>query len=394
MTGQLRTTLRTRADDIETWDVDVDTIVRDGHRRVRRRQVALAGGVAAVLAVTGGLTALVGRDHTGNHVPPADQDVKPLTYAVGSVIHSGDTTVDVGERVVTLVQTHWGFVFSTPDRELHQIRDGQVEPLDTFGEHPSHLAEGTPRLVVSDDGLLTSWFDGSRIQTWPGYRPSNGEELDALDKTNSFNAANSWTDADPPRIEAVSDGHLWFWDGFDTWTAEVRPLTSTAGWKDAGFSDPEMIRSVVGDRVLIRVGGGMAVVKANLLPPPHQPGWAGWEPGTDVSGVRAQVSGVTDGVLSPDGDHWFTHDGGQFAVYDSTTGDGQEPTHDGFVGVTPYQWLGNDTIAAFGSRSSAPGGPVSLLTCRVSTNDCTVAAADVGTADEVVVPDGLPAGSD
>ena len=136
----------------------------------------------------------------------------------------------------------------------------------------------------------------------------------------------------------------------------------------------------------------MAVTTANLLPWPVER-QDGWKPGGDLAGVTAQVPDISTGDLAPDGQHWFTHDGGQFAVYDSITGDGQEPTQDGFVSVTPYQWLGNDTIAAIGSRSSAPGGPVSLLTCRVSTNDCTVAAADVGTADEVVVPDGLPNGA-
>jgi len=214
MTGQLRTTLHTRADELTPWEPDIEAIVGNGERRVRRRRVAIAGGVAGVLAVVGGVSALATRDHT-TRLQPADDHAKPLTYAMGSIIHSGDTAVDVGERVVTLVLTHWGFVFSTPDHQLHQVRDGEVEPITTFDGHPSHLADRSPRLVASDDGWVTAWWDGERIQSWPGYRPSDSGRLDALDKTNSFNARTSWPSQDPPRIEAVSDGHLWFWDGHD-----------------------------------------------------------------------------------------------------------------------------------------------------------------------------------
>jgi hypothetical protein len=392
MTGQLRTTLHTRADDLESWDVDLDTIVRDGHRRLRRRRVAVAGGLAGVLVVAGGIAAVAGRGHRTSP-PPAGQDVKPLTYAVGSVIHTGSGTINVDERVVTLVQTHWGFVFSTPDHQLHQVRGGEVEPITTFDGHPSHLADRSPRLVASDDGWVTAWWDGERIQSWPGYRSSDSGQVDALDKTNSFNAARSWPSQDPPRIEAVSDGHLWFWDGQDHWIGEVRPMPTTAGWKDTNPPGSGTVVDAAGDEVLVDTGDGMAVTTANLLPWPVEE-QNGWKPGRDLGGLRTQVPDVTSGDLAPDGRHWFTHDGGQFAVYDSTTGDSQDPTYEGVVGVTPYQWLGNDTIAATGSRSSAPGGPVSLLTCRVSTNDCTVAVADVGNAADVVVPDGLPAGSD
>ena len=102
MTGQLRTTLHTRADDLAAWDVDLDAIVRDGGRRVRRRRTALAGGLAGVLVVAGGIAAFA--EHTHRTTPqPADDNAKPLTYAVGSVIHSGSTQVDVGVKVESLV---------------------------------------------------------------------------------------------------------------------------------------------------------------------------------------------------------------------------------------------------------------------------------------------------
>ncbi len=387
MTGQLRTTLNARAHDLEAWEADLDAIVRDGARRVRRRRVAIAGGLAGVLAVVGGTAALATRGHT-TRPQPAGQDVRPLSYAVGSVIHTGSGTIDVGKKVVSYVPTHWGFVFSTPDRDLYLERDGEVRPITTFDGTPSHLATDTSAIVVGDDGMLTAWFDGSRIQTWPGYRTSDSDEVDALDKTNSFNAADSWPADQPPRIEAVSDGHMWFWDGRETWVAAVRPSSSTAGWPDSGFPTPDTVQDAAGDKILVRVGDGLAVTEADLAP--QSPTWDG---GTDLSGVEPQVPGLSTGDLAPDGEHWFSHDNDEFAVFDSATGQRQEPAHPAFAFAAPYQWLGDGTMAVLATKGTSDDPQIWLLTCRVSTNDCEVAAPHIGGYDDVALPVGVPIGS-
>ncbi len=170
------------------------------------------------------------------------------------------------------------------------------------------------------------------------------------------------------------------------------PLTTHATWPDDGLGSQPIVRDAAGDRILVDVGGGLAVVPAHLLPPPHHPGWADFKPGTDLSGVTPQVTGVSTGDLAPDGEHWFPGDGSGFAVYDSTTGDERNPAHPGFDTVVPQEWLGDDTIAAVGAaRGDEPGAEVSLLTCRVSTNQCTVAVPNVGANDDVVLANGLPA---
>jgi len=387
MTGQLRSTLQTHADDLDTWDVDLDSIVRAGDRRMRRRRSVLTGGLAGVLVVAGGIAAFAGHgNRTGP--PPADQNAKPLTYAVGSVIHTGDRTIDVGKKVVSLVPTHWGFVFSTPDRRLYREHDGQVRPITTFNGRPSHLSDVSSRLVVSDDGLVTAWWDGQRIQTWPGYR---GDMVDAFDKTNSFNAESSWPTHEPPRIQAVSDGHLWFWGGQHSWIAEVRPMTTTAGWKDSNPPGSGTVVDAAGDKVLVHVADGMAVTKANLLPWPIGK-QDGWKPGGDLAGVTAQVKHVDSGDLAPDGRHWFTDDHDQFAVFDSATGKRQNLTAPGFAYVAPYQWRDNDTIAAVAWADLSRDPSISLLTCHVSTNACALTAPDVGTYTEVAIPRGAAFG--
>jgi hypothetical protein len=368
MTGQLRTTLQTRANGLDTWEVDVNAIVGDGVRRVHRRRVTLAGGTALALALVAGATTLGLRHHPAA-AAPADDTTIPLAYAVGSVIHTGDSQIDVGVPIRSMVVLDDGFMYTGPDQTVYFWQDGGAHAL-------GHVADASTRLFSSDDGVNALWLDSqNRIDWWPGY----------FDRILTFRGDT---------VEAVSAGHLWWSDGHQTRIAEMPPLTTHATWPDDGLGHQPIVKDAAGDRILVDVGGGLAVVRAHLLPPPHDPGWADFQPGTDLTGVAPQVAGVSTGDLAPDGQHWFTDDGGRFTVYDSTDGDGQEPTYDGFVGVTPYQWLGNDTIAATGSRSSAPGGPISLLTCRVSTNDCTVAVADVGNAADVVVSDGLPAGSD
>jgi hypothetical protein len=369
MTGQLRSTLQTRADDLEPWEVDVDAVIGAGNRRLRRRRVALAGGTAIALAVAAGATTLGIRHHDTSPAPANDTAI-PLAYAVGSVIHTGDTTVDVGVKVESMVALKDGYLYSGPDGTVYHWGDGAAQKL-------GHVADRSTRLYVSDDGIAAVWSDGHYIEGWP---------LGPIGNTRFWGGFDPH-DGEVNVVEALSDGHLWFWDGNATEVAETRPL-GDAGWKDKGLGQASVV-DAAGDRILVDVGGGMAVARANLLTPDNL---ATFQPGTDLTGVTPQVTGVSTGDLAPDGQHWFTSDDGRFAVYDSTTGDGQEPTHDGFVGVTPYQWLGNDTIAAIGSPSSAPDGPVSLLTCRVSTNDCTVAVADAGTGDDVVLANGQPTG--
>jgi hypothetical protein len=374
MTGQLQSSLQSRADALDAWDVDLETIVRTGDRRIRRRRTALAGTVAGVLAVVGGAT-LAARGHA-THPQPADPDAKPLTYAVGNVIHSGDATVDVGVHVESLVRTTRGFVFTDQQQRVYEEKDGDVRLLRSFDNEPAHLADADSPLDVSDDGRVTAWWDGERIQTYPGY------VLDG--KTDPISAARTWSNDTPPAVRAISGGHLYFWDGRRNMIAEVQPPQSTAFWPDSGLSDPQVVQDAAGNRLLVRVGDGLAVVRANLLPR-DAGAQADWKPGTDLSGVKPAVPDVATGDLAPDARHWFTTQGGRFTVYDSADGRAQEPEHPGFAEVTPYQWLSGDSIAALAHISGAPDGSASILTCRVSTNACAVVASGVGDVQDVVL---------
>ena len=375
MTGQLRTTMHTRADELGRLDLDLDAIVRDGNRRLRRRRSVMAAGAGALALVAAGTAVgLHGRGTTAEP-SPADQAAKPLVYAVGSVIHSGDSTIDVGRKVVSMVQTARGFVFSDPGQNVYEEQDGDVQQI-------GHLATARSRLVTGDDGLVATWWDGHQIHLWP-VAFSEGNR-------NTIPPAQSWQPDRTPYVEALSDGHLWFWDGRETKVAEVRPTEGTAFWPDAGLPDPGTVQDAAGDRILVRVSNGLAVVRANLRPL-DAAGITTWKPGTDLTGVTPQVSDDSTGDLSPDGSHWFTDDHDQFAVFDSATGHRQDVAFQdlGFQFAAPYQWLDDDTIAAL-ALPKATNDPqsISLLTCHVSTNDCVVTAQDIGDSTQVAIPVG------
>jgi hypothetical protein len=379
MTGQLRTTFQDRADQLGMPEIDLDAIVHEGERRVRRRRTALAGAVAALLVAAGGATAIAVGGHDATRVGPADPSAKPLTYAVGSVIHTGDGTIDVGRKVESMVQTRWGFVFTTPNHQVFSEQDGVVHPI---GSIP---ADG--KLVASDDGWVTAWWDGHNLQTWPGYGSGEPGPTVNFDRTLPRGETVDWPSGSPPRVEAVSDGHIWLWDGHHHWIEETLPSTTHAIWNDTNSPGAGTVVDAAGDQVLVKTDSGMTVTTANLLPEPLSR-QDGWTPGGDLTNLPTQVPNLDTGDLAPDGKHWFTDENDQFAVFDSATGQREDPAHPGFAFADPYQWLDGDTMAAIGLEGTSGNDPVSLLTCHVSTDECQVTVPDVGHYGDFAVPVG------
>jgi hypothetical protein len=372
MTGQLHTTFETRAGALDTWEADLDAIVRDGTRRIRRRRATVAGGLGVALFVAGGLAAL-GHVHRTTP-PPADENVKPLIYAVGSVIHTASGTIDVRTKVESLVTAKSGLFYSGPDRTVYVWRNGHARAL-------GHLADSSTRLFGSDDGVNVAWWDGKEIVMWPGLRKP----------LETFRGPQSRYWENQHVVQAVSDERMWFWDGHRTWTANVLPSPSHAVWPDKAFTSAGSVQDAAGDRVLVRIGSGLAVMRANLYPLGVDQ-LSRWRPGSDLSTATGRVAGVSTGDLAPDGKHWFSEDPGHpFTVYDSTSGKGEAITSPQGLDSTPYQWLGNDTIAAMAPEPNVDGSaitPVDLLVCHLSTRTCRIAARNVGNEVNLVVADG------
>jgi len=129
--------LNRRVDALAMPQFDVTYLVRRGEaRRRRRRAAAVAAVTAAVVAVVGGaLLVSPSSRNAAPDVPPAnhkntapddknrDDDVvqtrpagRELTYAVGSTIHWGNRTIDVGQTVQAVGVTDDGVVFVRGDK--------------------------------------------------------------------------------------------------------------------------------------------------------------------------------------------------------------------------------------------------------------------------------------
>jgi hypothetical protein len=377
MTGQLQTTLHRQADALQPWNVDLDAIVRSGVRRVRRRRAALAGGVAGALVLAGGV-AIAAHGLTVHHPQPVDDNARPVTYAIGSVIHSGDSRVDVGRTVAQFVRFTDGFVFSDPQQRVYVEKDGRVRKI-------GDLHDASTPLVAGEDGRQVGWLTPTTFALYPGYSVVHG-----LPNAINSQFRSGLPVGSSPEVRATWGGYLWMTDGVRTEVIHHDPPHHEyVGWP-IHTTGPSMIQDAAGDRLLVRAGDGIAVIDAGL-PKPHDP-YQNPLKRHFVPGPP-QVRNVSTGDLAPDARHWFTAEDGRFTVYFSRDGGSQEPDHAGFVGVTPYQWLGADTIAALGHREDDPDGPVSILRCRVSTNDCTVAVSDIAPEADLVVPNGPTTGT-
>ncbi len=362
MTGALRTTMQTRADALDGFDLDLDAIVHAGDRRVRRRRNALVGGGAALALVAGG-TAFGLHDRGTTAEPgPASDSAQPFTYAVGSVIHSGTSRFDVGVPVDSMVQTATGVVFADSQQRVYVEKDGSTHQVGRLSLAPTSL-------VVDDAGTTVAWVDGDRLEVYTGggapatsapvQQPAGGDAAVAL--------------------KAISGNTVWFWDGRGTMAYD---LGSGQERHVAGYPDRDNLQDVSAGRMLVQIQDGStgAGIGMSVLDQASRGGSA-----------PPQVPEVYSGDLSPDGTHWFTQDADQFAVFDSATASRQDPSYKslGFVFAAPYQWLDDDTMAVLALPSGSTDHPlISLLTCHVSTDACVVTASDIGDNTEVAIPVG------
>ncbi|GAB3922334.1 hypothetical protein GCM10029976_010650 [Kribbella albertanoniae] len=127
MTDLLKDTLTARAAGSEPPPLDLDALMATGDRRIRRRRIGAALGTAFVAAavVAAGLVAVRA---TGDQAPVAGlpfEERRP-TYAVGGVIHFGDTTIDTGiKELGQLARTNLGFLYLELNGTTLYLTDGR-----------------------------------------------------------------------------------------------------------------------------------------------------------------------------------------------------------------------------------------------------------------------------
>lgn len=115
--------LADRAAAVPAPRLDVAALVAAGESRIRRRRLAAVSAVTAVVLLVVGGAVLAAPDTRDAQAPPAGPDehgdvvkthpARRLTYAVGSVIHWGDRTIDV--RQYTNRSPGWGKIVDYVD---------------------------------------------------------------------------------------------------------------------------------------------------------------------------------------------------------------------------------------------------------------------------------------
>lgn len=135
MNGRLHTDLRTRADRLEPWDLDVDSLVAAGDRRLRRRRIGVVGAGVAVAAAALTVATVVGIGGRGSSA--VDPGFSSGHTRAHTRDHTGDTT---GETTgsASLVHTRY-FEVPRPPEGFHVVgslpgfaaitRDGTVDDL-------------------------------------------------------------------------------------------------------------------------------------------------------------------------------------------------------------------------------------------------------------------------
>ncbi|MFB6720738.1 hypothetical protein ACFCV3_11280 [Kribbella sp. NPDC056345] len=127
MTDLLKDTLTAQAAASEPPPLDLDALMATGDRRIRRRRLGAAIGTAflAAAVVAAGLVAVRA---TGDQAPVAGlpfEERRP-TYAVGGVIHFGDTTIDTGLKDLDrLARTNLGFLYLGLNSPTLHLTDGR-----------------------------------------------------------------------------------------------------------------------------------------------------------------------------------------------------------------------------------------------------------------------------
>lgn len=361
----LKQRLQVEVNQLPPLMVDLDAITASGGSIVRRRRAAwVAGGTAAVLAVAGlgyGLAKLPGHSPRTATVAGTGLPTGP-SYAVGSTLHLGDTSVDVGRQVHAMVLTERGAVFTDGADDVFAAVDGQVRRLGA-----AFLADGDNGdllLAANDQGTTVAWVsplgDGYALVRYDVAR--HAVTTHPLD-----------TPGAAPQVRAVDGSSVYLFDG--------RGVVRIDG-------DDEQILDTTTDHELLQdVSNGVFLRRENT----QTNDGAGLVAASTLTTRGHRFRAANNGTLSPDGEHAISDTADQALLMDTATGRQRDLSLPGFGFLAPYGWIDNDTIAAIGIESE-DATEVSIATCTVTTAQCQVSVADAGAADPLNLA--FPTGDD
>lgn len=365
MTGLLKDVMTERADRLEAPAVDLDAITRAGDRTVRRRRVAGGVGVASVLAA--GLiasTLLPGGGPNGNNTPVASVDVVSTAWATGSTIHAGSDNYDVGHDIYAFVRTEVGYVFT--------------DKSGTVWSWTGDDAEQVGKVLPGREGRLKA--DGSLV-AWVDFPKGEKPEFVIFDQATGETVRNS---------EGTEEGMAAFADGRDP--AFVYAVDGgSVIWRDTRgavrFDVATGRAEVLGDALN---GFDITDVEQGLIVHPEEDtGEAHMAVTRDLAATEPSYPLWDRGDLSPDATYLMSENSDDFKVLKLGTGADLTPQAKAdYAFFSGFEWLDDDTYAAGGVPTLDEDAKFDLLTCEVSTGECTVTAEAVGKFGDFQVPDG------
>ena len=290
-----------------------------------------------------------------------------VTWAMGSVIHYGDVTVDVGMPVNAFVRTEIGFVFAS-DGEVWQV-DGDAQSLI------GRVDAKHPRLVSDEETPAAGWVDPT------GDRPAFVVFDHGTGATTTFDEATTpgmgslADEEDPAYFYAIDDGTAFWRDGRGAVATDLASDEVTVIDADArnGFD----IVDVEDGLVAFSTDRGTRVGESR-------------DDGVDLEGAYGSM-----GDFSPEA-RFYTSDADAAQVYDTRTGLPMEVDLSGYAFSTGFGWLDENTVVVLAARTEQSS--VELLTCALPSGACTAYVDDLGTFEEITgsfqVPVGESSGAD
>lgn len=370
--------LARRTESLAEPALDIEALVAEGERRLRRRRVAAVVAVAGVVLalVLGGVLADSGarrvnapidqpnrHDRTPGPTPPARQIVYADGFQ-GSAMHFGDRAVRTGVTFAHIDVTDDGFVYTNGGYlggRLLWFSDGGTP--EQIGAHVCRDAHGSGGAVrTANAGSLVAWFEcvRSSAQTLVVYDTSLGREVVREQMT-----ACPWTDFAPCTLDHLIGGHVYFTNTYyrhgGTGHVAFRRLVFDVDTDETG---PTTTQAYAED---------VATHSRGLVVGPS------WSTGEATDGIGQQFvavgSRLAARVWRPDGAQQVVT-----AAFDTATR--REVRLDlpaGYrraEGFRLFEWLDDDTVGLVGGdEGESARGYGDILTCRLSTGHCDLTAA-------------------
>ncbi|GAA4670123.1 hypothetical protein [Phytohabitans rumicis] len=395
MTNSLKDMLEDQAASVAFQAPDLQAIARTGGRRIRRRRaVTMLATVTAVALVVSTATALFAAG--GGQRPDVATDpgpTAPVSWALGSTIHDGEQSIEVGHRVRAYVRTTLGFVTLDDADNVYSVTGQGVTRI---GHTVAPHSQGTDQLRLFSDprGTLAGWL---------GQEDSSRLVLQVHDQATGKTRSYGTEGATPPdsAVFFAIDDHTAYWRNVTTEsvfalnldTGDQRPLANADQTRTLeiwsvrngvlAFSQDHRLG---GNLTSFRVGRSITDAREFALATNTEA-----DDQIQLSPTGAWASYLLyefNGPPQQDDVRAFT---GQ--VRDTSTGDLIPLKLPNTAIAFPGAWLDNTTLQVF---AYAPPQQANMYRCTVPDGTCQIAAdlpADKIDGNNLVLPGGNWTGS-